>query len=198
MTSSNLAIVIGPNILRKDGLDPMRSVTDNDSIVDVVKTLIDQWEEVYPGDTESERLAFSTKSSQVFGMSIASKKVSMGFPVLSDKSSSNSKQSGSVSFADRFKKNRDQGIYGMPAFSSFVSGPPPSFLSGSGPSPPGPPPNLKAVSQPRPSFRKSSLKNLPLVPSFNGDLSQKKVSSDFATQSGSSLKKISPNTQKSK
>merc|ERR1719320_356254 len=57
MTSSNLAIVIGPNILRKEGLDPIRAVSDNDSIVDVVTTLIEHWEEVFPGDSESELLA---------------------------------------------------------------------------------------------------------------------------------------------
>lgn len=157
MSPSNLAIVIGPNIVRKEGMDPMRVVTDNDSIVDIVTTLIERCDQVFPNDVESEQLVASTRLKR---MSFTSPH--LGTPSLSKSSWSNSKPKVSTgpSFADRFKR-RDQGFYGMPskgAMPSFVSGPP-SFLSGplSGPPPPVPPPNMKALSQPRPSVRNSNV-----------------------------------------
>jgi len=155
MTSSNLAIVIGPNILRKDGLDAMSAVADNDSIVDIVTTLIEHWEEVFPGDEESEALA-SKVPDEIFGLSIASRNIDMGIPRLLVKKSISSEKNtkASPSFADRFKK-RETGLYGIPSSSaipSFTNSVPPSFPSG--PSPPGPPPNVKAIS--RPSFRNSA------------------------------------------
>jgi len=157
MSSSNLAIVIGPNILRKEGMDPMRVVSDNDSIVDIVTTMIEYWDQVFPNEVESEQLVSRTCFNS---MSLAHGK--MGVPSLSSTSTwSNSKPKASSgpSFADRFKR-RDQGLYGMPSKGAMPSfgGPPPSFPSG--PAPPVPPPNMKAISQPRPSFRNSNPSSL--------------------------------------
>lgn len=151
MTPSNLAIVIGPNILRMEGLDPIKAVSDNGSIVDVVTTMIEHWEEVFPGDSESEFLANNAASS-IFGMASA---LRMGIPRLSTTMSSPGRRHAtkvSPSFADRFKK-RDTGLYGMPssAMPSFGGSSPPSLPSY--PKAPGPPPDLKALS--RPSIRNS-------------------------------------------
>jgi len=169
MSPSNLAIVIGPNILRKDGMDPMRVVTDNDSIVDIVTTLIERCDQVFPNEGESEQLVNRVRLKRMSLTSI----YNTGMPSLSSPAHSNSKPKVSTgsSFADRFKR-RDQGLYGMPskgAMPSFVSGPPPSFLSG--PPPPVPPPNVKAISHPRPSVRNSNvLLSRPSSTGFNTSL----------------------------
>jgi len=147
MTPSNLAIVIGPNILRVEGLDPIKAVSDNGSIVDVVTTLIEHWEEVFPGDSESELLANKT-ADNIFSMATAARHINMGIPRLSNISSpSASPAKMSPSLADRFKK-RDTGLYGMPSSTmpSFDGRLPPSLPSC--PKAPGPPPELKALSRP--------------------------------------------------
>jgi len=148
MTSSNLAIVIGPNILRMEGLDPLKAVSDNGSIVDVVTTLIEHWEEVFPNDSESEQLANSADVN-LLSMADASRHINMGMPRFPSMASPspNPASKMSPSFADRFKK-RDVGLYGMPSseMPSFDGRAPPSLPSC--PKAPGPPPDLKALSRP--------------------------------------------------
>jgi len=165
MSSSNLAIVIGPNILRKEGMDPMRVVSDNNSIVDIVTTMIDYWEQVFPNQVESEQLVSRSRFNSVSLTSKHGNILGSGLSSTSNYSNSKPKVSAGPSFADRFRR-RPQGLYGMPSkgtMPSFISGPP---SLPSGPAPPQPPPNMKAISQPRPSFRNSNPPSL--RPSISG------------------------------
>jgi len=165
MSPSNLAIVIGPNILRKEGMDPMRVVSDNGSIVDIVTTMIEFWEQVFPNEVESEQLVSRSRFNSISLTSLHGNMAGPGLPSTSNWSNSKPKASTGPSFADRFRR-RDQGLYGMPskgAMPSFISGPP---RLPRGPAPPVPPPNMKAISQPRPSFRNSNPPSL--RPSISG------------------------------
>jgi len=128
-------------------------------------------------------------------VSPTSRNANIGLPGLSLVSSSNSKQGSNVSFADRFK-NRDQGLFGMmpsqSTFSSFLSGPAPSYLNN--PSPPGPPPDLKAVSQPRQSPRKSSRNTLSPTTVFrNESIDSDLIPADISNEKGLLFTNTLPN-----